>query len=94
MLAKTKPRIKTCPFTLLLENEGELSRDRCIDREAEAHFRCRPAVRMSGFHPGDPRSIPGNGNVSTFVTFPNSGSLFDQILPFLFFVILFDFPKL
>ena len=24
-------------------------------------FRCRPAVRMSGFHPGDPGSIPGNG---------------------------------
>ena len=22
---------------------------------------CRPAVRISGFHPGDPGSIPGNG---------------------------------
>ena len=77
-----------------MENEGELARDRCIDREGKAHFRCRSGVRMSGFHPGDPGLIPGNGNVSTFVTFPDSGSLFDQILPFLFFVILFDFPKL
>ena len=94
MLAKTKPRIKTCPFTLLSENEGELSRDRCIDHEAETHFHCRPTVRMSGFHRGDPGSILRNGNVSTFVTFLNSGSLFDQILPFLFFIILFDFPKL
>ena len=24
-------------------------------------LRCRPAVRISGFHPGDPGSIPGNG---------------------------------
>ena len=77
-----------------MEKEGELSRDRCIDREAKAHFRCRPVVRMFGFHLGEPGSIPDNINVSTFVTFPNSGSLFDQILPFLFFIILFDFPKL
>ena len=26
-------------------------------------IRCRPAVRISGFHPGDPGSIPGNGKV-------------------------------
>ena len=24
-------------------------------------IRCRPAVRISGFHPGDPGSIPGIG---------------------------------
>ena len=29
-------------------------------------FRYRPAVRISGFHPGDPGSIPGIGDIFTF----------------------------
>ena len=33
-------------------------------------IRCRPAVRISGFHPGDPGSIPGNGNAFLFVLGP------------------------
>jgi hypothetical protein len=28
---------------------------------SQTWLRCRPAVRISGFHPGDPGSIPGNG---------------------------------
>ena len=30
-------------------------------------IRCRPAVRISGFHPGDPGSIPGNGIIFAFL---------------------------
>ena len=71
-----------------------LSHDQCIDREAKAHFRCRPAVRMSGFHPGDLGSIPGNGNVFTFVPFPNYASLFDQILRYISLFSTLVFPKL
>ena len=33
-------------------------------------FRCRPAVRISGFHLGDPGSIPGTG---IFVVFLKMG---------------------
>ena len=32
-----------------------------LDNHWYHKFRCRPAVRISGFHPGDPGSIPGNG---------------------------------
>jgi len=38
--------------------------------------------------------ILSNGNAFMFVPFPNSASLLDQILPFLFFLFLFDLPKL
>ena len=34
----------------------------------EISIRCRPAVRISGFHPGDPGSIPGNGIFIIFST--------------------------
>ena len=57
-------------------------------------IRCRPAVRISGFHPGDPGSIPGNGNVFTFVPFPNYASLFDQILRYISLFSTLVFPKL
>ena len=30
-------------------------------RTSTPKIHCRPAVRISGFHPGDPGSIPGNG---------------------------------
>ena len=34
-------------------------------------IRCRPVVRISGFHPGDPGSIPGNGTFFFHHSMPN-----------------------
>ena len=90
---KKNPKIKTYQFIFLLVNKQGLSHNQYIDREAGAPFRRRPLIRMSGFCQGDRGLIPGNGSVSTFVPFPNFASLFNQTLPFLFFIFLFGFSQ-
>ena len=52
------------------------------------NIRCRPAVRISGFHPGDPGSIPGNGNC--FCYFFEISLIFFSFF-FLFFSFFFSF---
>ena len=52
---------------IMLKLFSDLTKD---FRTSKPKIHCRPAVRISGFHPGDPGSIPGNGILfSYFILF-------------------------
>ena len=53
-------------YLILVDHGLRISSYKTIPNQF-SKFRCRPAVKISGFHPGDPGSIPGNGIIFLWV---------------------------